>query len=167
MSRPVHYTDYAEFKGSSAIGEAYYDALKKHLYVAFHSGSVAGYENVPPGVWHNLTNASSAGQYYTYNIRNHFKGLDTRDIYFLSANATGDPSQYQTTAAFATGNTGSPAAAKSANTSQKWVVRVKVDATLEVPVDGADFNEAVQNAQSVIDQLVTDGSSYVEGVNKA
>lgn len=162
MSRAVHYTDYAEFKGSSAISEAYYDALKKRLYVAFHSGSVAGYDNVPPGIWHNLTNASSRGQYYTYNIRNHFKGLDTSDIYFVDG--TSQAPQHQTTSAFVNGPTASPIAA---NTSQKWVVRVKVDGTLEIPVDADSLNDAVASAQKVIDQLVIDGVSRIEGVNKA
>lgn len=165
MTKPVAYTDYADFSGSSALSEGYYDALNRELYIAFHSGTLAGYSNVPPHVWQELTTSPSAGKYYTYNIRNHFKGVDTNDVYFLGNNALATGT-YQTQAGFVDGNTASPVAAKSDKTSA-WVVRVNVTGTLEVPVDAPDFNAAAAAAEKVVSQMLVDGASYIEGVNKA
>jgi lysyl-tRNA synthetase class 2 len=45
------------------------------LEVEFNTGQVWQYQDVPEGVFKELMNAASAGQYFQANIRNQFKGV--------------------------------------------------------------------------------------------
>ena len=57
---------------SSAIQHASYDPFSEHLHITFRSGGTYTFYRVPPGIYHGLLNASSAGQYYHAYIRGRF-----------------------------------------------------------------------------------------------
>lgn len=58
---------------SSNLAEVGYDSSSSTLYVAFHSGGVYAYFNVPERVFHELLDAPSKGQYHARNIKNVYR----------------------------------------------------------------------------------------------
>lgn len=58
---------------SSNLRSVRYDELKKNMEIEFRSGIVHQYQNVPPSVHTGLLKASSAGIFYSENIRNRFR----------------------------------------------------------------------------------------------
>lgn len=77
---------------SSAIAVVYYSTEGRRLFVEFHNGTTAGYENVPADVYTALEELNnqrvngnenaSVGSYYNSWFRNkdYFAGLSTDDI---------------------------------------------------------------------------------------
>lgn len=59
---------------SSNIASIGYDEGEKVLEVEFHSGAVYQYEDVPPEVHGDFMNASSAGRFFSENIRGIYLG---------------------------------------------------------------------------------------------
>lgn len=86
MAREVFYTHSAELD-SSALAWVRYDDIDWTLYVAFHNGTIAGYSEVPQGVYEMLVDAPSAGRYYNASIIGKFDGTPTDDIEFIDRNA--------------------------------------------------------------------------------
>ena len=60
---------------SSNLRSVRYDAVKKNLEIEFRSGIIHQYQNVPSAVHTGLLNASSAGIFYTENIKNRFRNV--------------------------------------------------------------------------------------------
>jgi hypothetical protein len=60
---------------SSNLRFVRYDAAKKNLEIEFRSGIIHQYQNVPSAIHAGLLKASSAGIYYTENIRNRFRTI--------------------------------------------------------------------------------------------
>lgn len=58
---------------SSNLSSVGYDERTEILEIAFHSGSVYQYFNVPAVVYQSLMTAASKGSYHYYNIRNHYR----------------------------------------------------------------------------------------------
>jgi len=56
-------------KSSSTIKKVSYDTDNSILIIAFKSGEVYHYKNVPLNVYDEMVNASSAGKYLWANIR--------------------------------------------------------------------------------------------------
>ncbi|UPK82725.1 KTSC domain-containing protein [Proteus vulgaris] len=54
---------------SSNLHSVGYDQATQTLEIAFHSGGVYQYLNVPPKIHQDLMNASSKGQYFDVNIK--------------------------------------------------------------------------------------------------
>lgn len=71
----VFYTDALEDFESSNLEALYYDRDTQTLIVAFLSGSLIGYRNVPLIHWNGLVNATSKGGYYNRLIKGSFHGL--------------------------------------------------------------------------------------------
>lgn len=57
---------------SSNLAEVGYDEETKILRIAFRSGAVYDYRNVPRRVYDDLLTADSVGQYFHQNIRNDY-----------------------------------------------------------------------------------------------
>lgn len=71
----VFYTDELEDFESSNLEALYYDRDTQTLVVAFLSGSLIGYRNVPLHHWNGLVAADSKGSYYNRLIRGSYHGL--------------------------------------------------------------------------------------------
>ena len=57
---------------SEAIREISYDAEKSKLFVEFHDGDVYVYVGVPGEVHRSFMDADSKGQFFAYEIRDHY-----------------------------------------------------------------------------------------------
>jgi len=57
---------------SSNIAEIGYDNEHNVLHVAFHTGSVYAYEDVPYQMYEDMLNAPSVGKYFNENVRDMF-----------------------------------------------------------------------------------------------
>lgn len=57
---------------SSNLASVGYDAPTQTLEVEFLSGSVYQYYNVPQPIYEALLDASSAGRFFAYQVRNRF-----------------------------------------------------------------------------------------------
>jgi hypothetical protein len=57
---------------SSNLAAIDYDPWSGTLTIAFHSGGVYEYYNVPPSEYHGLMNASSHGEYFHACIKGHY-----------------------------------------------------------------------------------------------
>lgn len=58
---------------SSNLSSVGYDEQTGILEIAFNSGGVYQYFNVPAGVYQSLMTATSKGTYHHYNIKNHYR----------------------------------------------------------------------------------------------
>lgn len=82
----VFYTEHHTDLNSSALSDIWYDDIEWKLFVRFHNGAVAGYQNVPESVVEIFTTAPSVGRYYNESILGKFDGVDTKDIEFVERN---------------------------------------------------------------------------------
>lgn len=70
----VPYTHHVERGDSSAISDLYWDLDTQNMYVAFKSGSFAGYSGVPLDVFFKAGQSDSVGAFYNDRIRYTYPG---------------------------------------------------------------------------------------------
>ena len=58
---------------SSNIQSAGYSPAEHRLQIEFKSGGVYDYEDVPPKVYEEFTEAPSKGRFFAQNIKGHFQ----------------------------------------------------------------------------------------------
>ena len=58
-----------QFAGSSNLADATYDGDAEDLTITFRSGDQYLYRNVPPHVYRRLQTASSAGEFFSRQIK--------------------------------------------------------------------------------------------------
>lgn len=83
-----YYDIYHKVKNSSNLAEVWYSTQERVLYVKFLSGTVAGYKDVPLRVFNEFETTiifpgMSAGSFYSRNIRNQYKGINSDGVKFI------------------------------------------------------------------------------------
>lgn len=70
-----YYTDTNVF-GSQAIDQAWFDSDTDSLVIKFNAGKIYGFSNVDFSTWNDFCGASSAGRYFSANIRGNGRVID-------------------------------------------------------------------------------------------
>lgn len=131
--KTAYYTE-SKKVDSSNLSEVFYDDGDKTMYVKFHSGSIAGYRDVPYTDFRQLASAVSPGRYYNSFVKGKFRGLNG-DVWLAKR-----PTQQPTTT-----NTGI-VAYKETSPLQKYEVEIETVLRRTIKVDASSFDSAASKA---------------------
>ena len=137
----VLYTNSYEFNDSSVIRAIFYRRNSEELYVVLHSGTVAGYANVPPSVFSSFVMARSAGEYWNNEVKPHYTGI-SGDVVFAPADQQ-----------------------QEAGGKQNFSVLVTVNGDLKFDLPAENIQTAFDKVNELVGKTVVDGTYFIKGVN--